>query len=56
MAGIQQESEGMRRGNTFMGQREGAVIDYILGNSELRSRVEKMRVEDSDHQMWIKEE
>jgi len=44
---------------TFTGGRGGSVIDYVIGNEELREEVEKMRIGeniDSDHQpveVWI---
>lgn len=43
----------MKRGITFTGGREGTVIDYVLGDGEVRDRVERMKVGDridSDHQ------
>lgn len=52
-----EEGEG-----TFTGGRGGTVIDYILGDSEVRDRIERMRVgdrTDSDHQpveVWIRGE
>lgn len=47
---------------TFTGEREGTVIDFVLGDREVRERVERLRMGDrvdSDHQpveIWIKGE
>lgn len=47
---------------TFTSEREGTVIDFVLGDREVRERVERLRMGDrvnSDHQpveKWIKGE
>jgi hypothetical protein len=47
---------------TFIGGRGGTIIDYVLGNKEVRDKVERMYIGDridSDHQpveVWIRGE
>lgn len=54
--------EGMRKGSTHLqGGRGNTVIDYAIGDVEVRERVERVRIGDridSDHhpvKMWIKD-
>lgn len=45
---------------TYTGERRESIIDYVLGNEEIRERIKKMKVKervDSDHQpitAWMK--
>jgi len=45
--------EDEEREFTFTGEKENTVIDYVLGNEEMRERVISLKIEErinSDHQ------